>query len=109
MKDLSTVQGLVAQLLRYDAVTFLTLLEGVRLSQAGSSIWLLHEATHILYEQVRGLAIHVVCAVRHGVFASPRYGAANTCVPPFLSSSLSVHTSRLVECPPRPLSRSWNF
>jgi hypothetical protein len=59
---------LVAQLLRYDAVTFLTLLEGVRLSQAGSSIWLLHEATHILYEQVRGLAIHGVCAVRHGVF-----------------------------------------
>jgi hypothetical protein len=42
----------VSQLLRYDAVTFLTLLEGVRLSEAGSSIWLLHEATHIMYEQV---------------------------------------------------------
>lgn len=52
MRDLATVQGLVSQLLRYDAVTFLTLLEGVRLSEAGSSIWLLHEATHIMYQQV---------------------------------------------------------
>lgn len=52
MKDLATVQGLVSQLLRYDAVTFLTLLEGVKLSQVGSSIWLFHEATHIMYEQV---------------------------------------------------------
>lgn len=47
------MQGLVGQLLRYDAVTFLTLLDGVRLSEGGSSIWLLHEATHVLYEQVR--------------------------------------------------------
>jgi hypothetical protein len=52
VKDLATVQGLAAQLLRYDAVTFLAQLEGVRLSQAGSSIWLYHEATHLLYEQV---------------------------------------------------------
>lgn len=54
VKDLATVQGLVGQLLRYDAVTFLTLLDGVRLSEAGSSIWLLHEATHVMYEQVGG-------------------------------------------------------
>lgn len=42
----------MSQLLRYDAVTFLTLLEGVRLSQGGNSIWLFHEATHFMYEQV---------------------------------------------------------
>jgi DNA excision repair protein ERCC-4 len=52
VKDLATVQGLVSHLLRYDAVTFLTLLEGVRLSEGASSIWLFHEATHIMYEQV---------------------------------------------------------
>jgi hypothetical protein len=52
VKDLATVQGLVSQLLRYDAVTFLTLLEGVRLSEGASSIWLFHEATHFMYEQV---------------------------------------------------------
>jgi hypothetical protein len=56
------VQGLVGQLLRYDAVTFLTLLDGVRLSEAGSSIWLLHEATHVMYEQVCAVCC-VLCAV----------------------------------------------
>lgn len=52
MRDLGTVQGLVSQVLAFDAVTFLSRLEGMRLSEAGSSIWLYHEATHVIYEQV---------------------------------------------------------
>jgi hypothetical protein len=36
----------------YDAVTFLQHLEGLRLSEGGSSIWLYHEAAHVIYEQV---------------------------------------------------------
>jgi len=52
VRDLATVQGLASQLLSFDPVTFLSKLEGLRLSEAGSSIWLYHEATHVIYEQV---------------------------------------------------------
>lgn len=52
MRDLASVQGLAGQLMCYEPVTFLSHLEGVRLSEAGSSIWLYHEATHLIYEQV---------------------------------------------------------
>lgn len=60
MKDLASVQGLVPQLMSYDAVTFLSHLEGVRLSEAGSSIWIYHEATHVIFEQVGAVTASVI-------------------------------------------------
>jgi DNA excision repair protein ERCC-4 len=56
VRDLASVQSLSAALMGYDPVTFLQHLEGLRLSEGGSSIWLYHEATHVIYEQVRNLA-----------------------------------------------------
>lgn len=52
MRDLASVQSLSSALMGYDAITFLQHLEGLRLSEGGSSIWLYHEATHVIYEQV---------------------------------------------------------
>jgi hypothetical protein len=57
VRDLAAVQGLVSQLLSYDAVTFLSRLEGLRLSEAGSSIWLYHEAAHVLFEQASDMQV----------------------------------------------------
>jgi hypothetical protein len=53
VRDLASVQSLSPALMCYDAVTFLQHLEGLRLSEGGSSIWLYHEATHVIYEQVQ--------------------------------------------------------
>ena len=52
MSDLRTLRELAAALLRYDCVTFLTLLDTLRLSEGRASVWLLHAAAHTIFEEV---------------------------------------------------------
>lgn len=53
MSDLRTLRELADALLRYDCVTFLTLLDTLRLSEGRGSVWLLHAAAHTIFEEVR--------------------------------------------------------
>lgn len=55
MSDLRTLRELAAALLRYDCVTFLTLLDTLRLSEGRGSVWLLHAAAHTIFEEVHTL------------------------------------------------------
>ena len=53
VSDLRTLRELADALLRYDAVTFLALLDTLRLSEGRNSVWLLHSAAHTIFEEVR--------------------------------------------------------
>lgn len=53
VSDLRTLRELADALLRYDCVTFLTLLDTLRLSEGRGSVWLLHAAAHTIFEEVR--------------------------------------------------------
>ena len=53
VSDLRTLRELADALLRYDCVTFLTLLDTLRLSESRGSVWLLHSAAHTIFEEVR--------------------------------------------------------
>ncbi|GIL92327.1 hypothetical protein Vretifemale_19842 [Volvox reticuliferus] len=50
--DLRTLRELSALLLSTDCVTFLAHLEGLRQSEGVRCVWLFHDATHAIYEQV---------------------------------------------------------
>jgi hypothetical protein len=51
--DLSVLRELAEGLLRYDAVTFLQLLDTLRLSEGRAAVWLLHSAAHTIFDYVR--------------------------------------------------------
>ena len=51
MSDLRTLRELATALLRYDAVTFLTLLDTLRLSEGRNSVWLFHPAAHTIFQE----------------------------------------------------------
>lgn len=53
VRDLRTLRELASYLLRYDAVTFLAFLEGLRQSEGSRSVWLFHDAAHAIFDQVR--------------------------------------------------------
>ena len=53
VNDLRTLRELATALLRYDAVTFLTLLDTLRLSEGRNSVWLFHSAAHTIFQEVR--------------------------------------------------------
>lgn len=52
MTDLGTLRELAEALLRYDAVTFLQLLDTLRLSEGRAAVWLLHSAAHTIFDYV---------------------------------------------------------
>ncbi len=52
MSDLRTLRELATALLRYDCVTFLTLLDTLRLSEGRNSVWLFHVAAHTIFQEV---------------------------------------------------------
>lgn len=47
------LRELAEGLLRYDAVTFLQLLDTLRLSEGRAAVWLLHSAAHTIFDYVR--------------------------------------------------------
>ena len=49
--DLRTLRTLGANLLAFDCVTFLGHLESLRASESINSVWLFHEAAHVIFEQ----------------------------------------------------------
>ena len=51
-QDLRILRDISQHLIHFDAVTFLTYLESLRQSEGKSSVWLFHDATHTIYEQV---------------------------------------------------------
>ncbi len=53
--DLGALRELAEALLRYDAVTFLQLLDTLRLSEGCAAVWLLHPAAHTIFDYVRPL------------------------------------------------------
>ena len=52
MNDLRTVRSLAEALLRFDSITFLTHLEKLRATESVGALWLFHDATHTVFEQV---------------------------------------------------------
>ena len=52
VSDLRTLRELATALLRYDCVTFLTLLDTLRLSEGRNSVWLFHPAAHTIFQEV---------------------------------------------------------
>lgn len=52
-QDLRTLREMALHLLRYDAVTFLAYLEGLRQSEGRACLWLFHDAAQLLFEMVR--------------------------------------------------------
>ena len=52
VNDLRTLRELATALLRYDCVTFLTLLDTLRLSEGRNSVWLFHTAAHTIFQEV---------------------------------------------------------
>lgn len=61
MTDLGVLRELAEGLLRYDAVTFLQLLDTLRLSEGRAAVWLLHSAAHTVFDYVRSLRIVKRC------------------------------------------------
>lgn len=53
-QDLRTLRQMALYLLHYDAVTFLSFLEGLRASEGKGCLWLFHDAAHVLFEMVSG-------------------------------------------------------
>ena len=51
--DLGVLRELAEALLRYDSVTFLQLLDTLRLSEGRAAVWLLHPAAHTIFDYVR--------------------------------------------------------
>ncbi len=51
--DLGVLRELAEGLLRYDAVTFLQLLDTLRQSEGRAAVWLLHTAAHTVFDYVR--------------------------------------------------------
>eukprot|EP00798_Chlamydomonas_sp_ICE-L_P001796 gene1796-33216_t len=51
--DLRVLREIAQHLHHYDAVTFLSYLESLRQSEGKSSVWLMHDATHTMYQQAR--------------------------------------------------------
>ena len=64
VNDLRTLRELATALLRYDCVTFLTLLDTLRLSEGRNSVWLFHSAAHTIFQEVSShrKPLHVVAA-----------------------------------------------
>ena len=56
MADLRTVRALAEALLRFDSVTFLMHLEKLRATESVGALWLFHDATHTIFEQVNHTA-----------------------------------------------------
>ena len=52
VQDLRTLRALAEYLLRFDAVTFLMYLENLRATEGVTTVWLFHDAAHIIFEQV---------------------------------------------------------
>lgn len=52
VNDLKTLRGLAEQLLSFDAITFLSYLDNLRITEGVASIWLFHDAAHTIFEQV---------------------------------------------------------
>ena len=52
VQDLRVLREIAQHLIHYDAVTFLTYLESLRQSEGKGSVWLFHDATHTIFEQV---------------------------------------------------------
>lgn len=50
--DLGVLRELAEGLLRYDAVTFLQLLDTLRQSEGRAAVWLLHSAAHTIFDYV---------------------------------------------------------
>lgn len=53
VNDLKTLRGLAEQLLSFDAITFLSYLDNLRITEGVASIWLFHDAAHTIFEQAR--------------------------------------------------------
>ena len=54
VQDLRTLRQLALYLVRHDAVTFLSYLEGLRGSEGKACVWIYHDAAHVLFEMVGG-------------------------------------------------------
>lgn len=52
VNDLGVLRELAEALLRYDSVTFLQLLDTLRLSEGRAAVWLLHSAAHTIFDYV---------------------------------------------------------
>lgn len=52
VNDLGVLRELAEALLRYDCVTFLQLLDTLRLSEGRAAVWLLHSAAHTIFDYV---------------------------------------------------------
>lgn len=51
VNDLRTLRTLAEYLLSFDCISFLSYLEALRASESVNSVWLFHEAAHIIFEQ----------------------------------------------------------
>ena len=63
VNDLRTLRELATALLRYDCVTFLTLLDTLRLSEGRNSVWLFHSAAHTIFQEASSpnKPLHIQC------------------------------------------------
>ena len=54
VSDLKTLRALAEYMLRFDAVTFLLYLDNLRATEGVNSVWLFHDAAHVVFDQVSG-------------------------------------------------------